>query len=98
MPEKFSSDTLDFVRTVGQKNEVVYRMQGAAGTLGEVSDSRIETYHQDCLEPVDFLKHCDIWVYAHAPYWKETACLAMLDVCTARLVDRNIPNSLGLML
>src|SRR5208282_1044233 len=85
VPEKFSSDTLEFVRAVGKKNDIVYRMLGAAGTLGLVSDRRIETYHQDCLEPADFLRQCDIWVYAHAPYWKETACIAMLEAMSVGL-------------
>ncbi len=60
-------------------------MLGAARTMGGLKDDRAVLYGEDEMSPEAFLAECDIWVFAHAPYWRETACVAMLEAMATGL-------------
>lgn len=84
-PEKFAPDVGAVVRRLGETYDLVFRMLGAVAVTGDVADRRIETYPQGSIDPATFLRDGDIWVYAHAPYWRETACIAMLEAMACGL-------------
>jgi glycosyltransferase involved in cell wall biosynthesis len=60
-------------------------MLGAAQTMRELRDDRVRLYGEGELPPEVFLAGCDLWVFAHAPDWRETACVAMLEAMASGL-------------
>jgi glycosyltransferase involved in cell wall biosynthesis len=58
-------------------------MLGAAQTMRELGDHRVRLYGEGELPSEVFLAGCDLWVFAHAPSWRETACVAMLEMLEA---------------
>ncbi len=85
VPEKFAPDVAQLVERLGQTHNIVYHMLGAAETMSWLKDTRVMTYQEDAAAPPEFLQQCDLWVYSHAPYWRETACIAMLEAMACGL-------------
>ena len=90
-PEKFSPDVAFVAYRLAEEYEVTFKMLGAIETLGQSPDDRIATYAQGSLDPAVFLQDAHIWLYNHASYWRETACIAMLEAmaCGLPVVVRN---------
>lgn len=83
--EKFSQDIFYVCNCLGDTHNLRLRMLGAIETLGIVPDSRVECYAQGSLDVADFLQESDIWFFAHANYWRESACIAMLEAMACGL-------------
>lgn len=83
--EKFAPDVTLILSRLGNTYDVVFNMLGAIDTIGKPEDTRIRTFTQNTIDPVKFLQDGDIWVYAHASYWRETACIAMLEAMACGL-------------
>ena len=60
-------------------------MLGATASVGQSADNRVCTLPQDAMDVATFLQQGDIWIYAHASYWRETACIAMLEAMACGL-------------
>ena len=60
-------------------------MLGAAQTMRGLKDDRVTLYGEGDIRSDAFLAGCDVWVFAHAPYWRETACIAMLEAMASGL-------------
>jgi len=75
----------EYIRQIGENHDVRFRMLGAARTMCDLKDDRAILYREDEILPDAFLGGCDVWVYAHAPYWRETACVAMLEAMASGL-------------
>ena len=84
-PEKFAWDVPAIVQRLGTGYDVVFNLLGAANTIGSPADERIRALHQDAMDTAKFLQGGDLWVYAHAPFWRETACVAMLEAMACGL-------------
>jgi glycosyltransferase involved in cell wall biosynthesis len=82
---KFSPEIAEYLRRVGTHHDVHFSMLGAARTMCELRDDRVRLYGEGELPPEVFLAGCDLWVFAHAPYWRETACVAMLEAMASGL-------------
>ncbi|HZT59284.1 MAG TPA: glycosyltransferase [Pyrinomonadaceae bacterium] len=91
-PSKFAPDTEFIVRGVAQEHDVVFEMLGAARSLATTEGGRLRAYPQEAFDPALFLRRGDLWVYAHAPQWRETACVAMLEAmaCGLPVVVNNL--------
>jgi glycosyltransferase involved in cell wall biosynthesis len=85
VPAKFSPDIPEYVQRLGEKHRIRFRMLGASRSMSWLEDRRVAAYREDAVAPREFLQQCDVWVYAHAPYWRETACLAMLEAMASGL-------------
>jgi glycosyltransferase involved in cell wall biosynthesis len=83
--EKFSQDMFYIFNCLGDTHDIRLRMLGAVETLGVVPDSRVECYAQGSLDVADFLHESDIWFFAHSIYWRESACIAMLEAMACGL-------------
>ena len=83
--EKFSQEMFYIFNCLGDSFDVRLRMLGAVETLGVIPDSRVECYAQGSLDVADFLRESDVWFFAHAIYWRESACLAMLEAMACGL-------------
>ena len=83
--EKFPPDMGEYIRRIGENHDVRFRMLGAAQTMCDLKDDRAVLYREDEMLPDAFLAECDVWVYAHAPDWRETACIAMLEAMASGL-------------
>jgi glycosyltransferase involved in cell wall biosynthesis len=84
-PEKYSQYLLQIFNRVGEYHEVTLQMLGALETIGQVGDRRVDVYAQGSLDVCSFLGKSDIWLYSHASYWRETACIAMLEAMACGL-------------
>jgi glycosyltransferase involved in cell wall biosynthesis len=85
VPAKFAPDLPEFIRDLAENHDIRFRMLGAARTMAGLKDDRVELYGEDDMRPEAFLAGCDVWVFAHAPYWRETACVAMLEAMASGL-------------
>jgi glycosyltransferase involved in cell wall biosynthesis len=85
VPAKFSPDIAEYIRQIGENHDIRFSMLGAARTLRGLNDDRAILYSEDSIQPEIFLAGCDLWVFAHAPYWRETACVAMLEAMASGL-------------
>jgi glycosyltransferase involved in cell wall biosynthesis len=85
VPAKFSPDMPEYINRVGKSHHILFHMLGAARTMGGLKDDRVVLYGEDEIRPEVFLAECDVWVFAHAPYWRETACVAMLEAMASGL-------------
>lgn len=84
-PEKFAPYIGAMIRRLGKAHDIVFNMLGALETMGKDEDHRIRTFAQDTIDPPVFLQQGDLWIYAHADYWQETACIAMLEAMASGL-------------
>ena len=82
---KFAPHTAEFIRRVGEVHDIKVRMLGAAHVMNGLESPQAEIFGEYEIPPVEFLAGCHVWVYAHAPYWRETACLAMLEAMASGL-------------
>jgi glycosyltransferase involved in cell wall biosynthesis len=85
VPAKFSPDIAEYVSLMGETHDIRFRMLGAAHTMKDLKDDRVVLYDEDEIQPEAFLAGCDVWVFAHAAYWRETACVAMLEAMASGL-------------
>jgi glycosyltransferase involved in cell wall biosynthesis len=85
VPAKFSPDVTEYIQRIAENHDIRFRMLGAARTMAGLKDDRVELYGEDDISPEVFLAECDVWVFAHAPYWRETACVAMLEAMASGL-------------
>ena len=85
VPAKFSPDVPEYIQRVAGKYNVRFHMLGAARTMAGLKDDRVVMYAEDDIRPEVFLAECDVWVFAHAPYWRETACVALLEAMASGL-------------
>lgn len=92
IPEKFGSDVTSIVKRLGDTHNITFKMLGASQVIGHFDNDRISIFPQEAVDPALFLPTGDIWVYEHADYWRETACLAMLEAmaCGLPVVVNNI--------
>jgi glycosyltransferase involved in cell wall biosynthesis len=79
VPEKFSQDIPNFVQQIGRSHNLSFRMLGASSSMTYFRDDRVILYDEGSIDPSTFLHECDVWVYSHAHYWRETACVSMLE-------------------
>lgn len=84
-PEKFAPNVGALLDAIGNSYDIVFRMLGARQMAGATRDRRIHTLAEDELDPAEFLQSGDLWVYSHAPHWRETACIAMLEAMACGL-------------
>lgn len=82
---KFSPDIAEYIRRVAENHDVRFHMLGAAQAMSGLKDDRAILCGEDDIRPEAFLAGCDVWVFAHAPYWRETACVAMLEAMASGL-------------
>jgi hypothetical protein len=83
--EKFSPELFHIVNGMESEFDVTLRILGGSLTLGPSMNPRIVILPQNAVEPCRFLQEADLWVFSHAPYWKETACIAMLEAMACGL-------------
>ena len=84
-PEKYSEDIFLILNRLGEKHNVRLRMLGAIETLGRPPDDRVECYSQGSCDVPEFLRESHIWFFSHASYWRESACIAMLEAMASGL-------------
>jgi glycosyltransferase involved in cell wall biosynthesis len=85
VPSKFSPDIPEYLRRIAETHKVTFHMLGAAHSIGRLEDEHAVVYAENAVAPAAFLGGCDVWVYAHAPYWRETACVSMLEAMASGL-------------
>ncbi|HKP85481.1 MAG TPA: glycosyltransferase [Blastocatellia bacterium] len=84
-PAKFGSDVMPIIKRISDTHNVMFKMLGASQVLGHLENGRVSTLQQEAVDPALFLQTGDIWVYAHASDWRETACIAMLEAMACGL-------------
>ncbi|RPH34006.1 MAG: glycosyltransferase [Bacteroidales bacterium] len=92
--EKFSYETISIFDEIENSHDVIYRMLGALETIDKIGihkNSKIFAYNQGTLDTINFLQESDIWLFAHADYWEETACIAALEAmsCGIPIIANN---------
>lgn len=83
--EKFSEDVTLVLERLGRNYDLMFKMLGASENVARSDHDRVLTFEQDSVDPAAFLREGDVWVYAHAHYWRETACIAMLEAMACGL-------------
>jgi glycosyltransferase involved in cell wall biosynthesis len=94
-PEKYSQDIFFVLNRLGDSHRVRLRMLGAVETLGSPPDDRVQCYSQGARDVAQFLRESHIWFFSHASYWRESACIAMLEAMACGL-PVVVPNTGGL--
>jgi glycosyltransferase involved in cell wall biosynthesis len=84
-PEKFTGDMGLIFAELARSHDVEFRILGGTETLGHVDDKRIGVFAQGSIDPARFLQEADLWLFAHASYWRESACIAMLEAMSCGL-------------
>jgi len=77
-PEKFAKNAATILDQLRTTQPVVLSMLGLWGD-SQPLDPRVRIFPEGSVDPALFLQRGDIWVYAHADHWRETACVAMLE-------------------
>jgi glycosyltransferase involved in cell wall biosynthesis len=83
--EKFADDVLLPLKRLRESHDLVFRMLGAATNVDPAGYRRVEVFQEGSTDPAVFLRDGDVWLYAHAAYWRETACIAMLEAMASGL-------------
>jgi glycosyltransferase involved in cell wall biosynthesis len=83
--EKFSPDLFLIFNKLGELFDVRLRMMGAVETLGRVPDDRVQCLSQGAFDVPSFLQESHLWFFSHAGYWRESACIAMLEAMACGL-------------
>jgi glycosyltransferase involved in cell wall biosynthesis len=84
-PEKFAPNVPALLDAIGGSHDIVFRMLGARKMGGAANDRRIHAFAEGEVDVAEFLRVGDLWVYSHAPHWRETACIAMLEAMACGL-------------
>jgi glycosyltransferase involved in cell wall biosynthesis len=83
-PEKFSWDVTALLDRVA-RSDAAFDILGGTQVLGTPADPRIRARREGSIDADTFLRGADVWVYSHAGWWRETACIAMIEAMATGL-------------
>ena len=64
---------------------MIFRILGGTQSIRKCRDQRIVIESEGSVDPATFLQGGHLWVYSHAEWWKETACIAMIEAMACGL-------------
>jgi glycosyltransferase involved in cell wall biosynthesis len=82
--EKFASDTTQFLEKLN-RSDIIFNVLGGLHSLRHTTQPRIRLLAEGSISPEIFLQNAHVWVYSHAPWWRETACISMLEAMASSL-------------